>query len=68
MNQYPDDWLCTCGHFKRDHKQLGIINAGPIKPCSLINKNGEWVDRCYNFQPIDNLTLIELTAKAKELK
>jgi hypothetical protein len=57
---YPNDWLCTCGHRKAIHgstvetKGSGSCYAG----------NGD-LDACYHFKPMDNLTYVERLANAR---
>jgi hypothetical protein len=63
------DWLCKCGHKRMDHI---IMDVDPTPHdtffgCQVKKKDGYWKDKCSEFRPVDNLTLVEKLAKQRGL-
>jgi hypothetical protein len=71
MVEYPDYWLCTCGHRKDEHNwKIPKNNRGTMYGACIVLKkslNKHYADGCCDFSALDNLTLIEQLAKQKEL-
>ena len=63
--EYPEYWLCKCGHELREHKYGGLNKFG-WGGCS-VKAGTDWIDGCGMFHEADNLTQIEHLAKVKNL-
>ena len=65
MQQEDYEVLCICGHMLEDH-HLSYFAKGPVgvlaEECEfdgfnetggMILENGEWVEHCYRFTPVE---------------
>jgi hypothetical protein len=65
---YPDNWLCTCGHEKWVHgslPQLQVQQHACLLQHKLEGGTLMYDDNCTEFNPIDNLTFVEEEAKRR---
>jgi len=61
---WPSDWPCKCGHSLESHKSSSLHDF----ICVVEGNFWEgWADRCMKYEPVDNLTYMEIIANKKEI-